>query len=713
MADLIELISPDGGLVAAIDSATGSLVGLRSGPGGWAVLDEARSARPFDLLVPLPERRRNRTRDVAQARPKVVSPVPGASVELQWDELRTGPGTAHDVTVVASYVLDGDGLVCSMTIDNRSELIVESAVFPYLTDLQPPDRAQDFGSFTYAYGTARRHRLWPQFDNVVGYYGVDRPTIIQEPHAITVPGSPFLLLEGPGRGLYLGVDEAKPELMTFVLELEPGYGESIDARVPVGPTIGGKEVRLELSTVHLPYVMPGERRVLPAVRLQFFTGDWHDGAAIYRTRRRTWMGSSNPPSWAREPHAWKQVQMNSPEGERRYRFTDLPQIARECAEAGVRAVQVVGWNDGGQDQNNPCHDPDPLLGGPEELRDAIAECQALGVKIVLFSKFVWSDRATERFRRDLVRLAVKDPYGDYYMHPGYRYQTVTQLLDINTKRLVPMCFGSAEWVDVCRQEFQKVLDAGADGMLYDECFHHVPAVACFDSNHGHRYGAPVYAHDVDFVGWLRAQSDPVRPDFLYAGEACTDWQLSEYHLSYHRSEALDHLPLMRFLRPDALIMTAVTGFDDRDMVNQCLLYRYVMSYEPYNFKGRLTDVPLTVAYGRQMDSLRLELRDWLWDGEFQDTIGATVIDRASSRPHAPYSVFKSASGTSLAVVVANYSVKDEVVVDVRTADGGDAAGDGGIAGSYRLVEGTGWLSAADGVRVPPRSAAVVLGRPLG
>jgi hypothetical protein len=223
----------------------------------------------------------------------------------------------------------------------------------------------------------------------------------------------------------------------------------------------------------------------------------------------------------------------------------------------------------------------------------------------------------------------------------------------------------------------------------------------------------VYAHDVDFVPWLRAQSDPVRPDFLYAGEACTDWQLSEYHLSYHRSEALDHLPLMRFLRPDALIMTAVTGFDDRNMVNQCLLYRYVMSYEPYNFKGRLTDVPLTVAYGRQMDSLRLELRDWLWDGEFQDTVGATVIDRASGRPHAPYSVFKSASGTSLAVVVANYSVKDEVVVDVRAADGGHAAGDGGNAGSYRLVDATGWLSAADGVRVPPRSAAVVLGRPLG
>ena len=690
-------------MVCGIDRATGAVVVLRAGEQGWAALAGARAARPFDLLMPLPQRRLNRTRDVAQGSPVVEEPVPGSSVELRWDRVSTGPGVGHDVSVVARYTLEGDGLVCRLSIDNHSDLVVENVVFPCLPDLQPPDRDESFGTFTYSYGGAKRHQVWPHFDNVVGYYGVDRPTIIQDTHALAVPGSPFVLLEGAGRGLYVGVDEAKPELLSFVLELEPGYGESIDSRVPVGPTIGGKDVRLEFSPVHIPYVMPGEHRDLPAVRLQFYRGDWHDGAAVYRARRHTWMGSSQPPAWASEPHAWQQVQMNSPEGERRYRFSDLPEIARECAEAGVRAIQVVGWNDGGQDQNNPCHDPDPLLGGPEELRSAIAQSQALGVKVVLFSKFVWADRATERFRQDLVRLAVKDPYGDYYMHPGYRYQTVTQLLDINTKRLVPMCFGSPEWIDVCRQEFQKVLDAGADGMLYDECFHHMPALACFDPHHGHRYGAPVYAHDVDFVRWLRQQSDPVRPDFFYGGEACTDWQLSEYHLSYHRSEAVDHVPVMRFLRPDALIMTAVTGFDDRNMVNQCLLYRYVVSYEPYNFKGRMTDIPLTVAYGRQMASLREELRDWLWDGEFQDTVGATVTNRATGRAHVPYSVFKGARDSSLAVIVANYSVDEEVVADVVT--------DGvAPARSYRLVDAPDWQVAGDGVRVPPRSAAVVLGR---
>ncbi len=61
--------------------------------------------------------------------------------------------------------------------------------------------------------------------------------------------------------------------------------------------------------------------------------------------------------------------------------------------------------------------------------------------------------------------------------------------------------------------------------------------------------------------------------------------------------------------PDGQFMTAVTGFDDRNMINQCLLYRYIISYEPYNFKGLPEDYPLTLAYGKQMDALRTELRE--------------------------------------------------------------------------------------------------------
>ena len=92
----------------------------------------------------------------------------------------------------------------------------------------------------------------------------------------------------------------------------------------------------------------------------------------------------------------------------------------------------------GQDQGNPSHTPDPRLGTVAEFQSAIRLVQSLGVKIILFAKFTWADRATEHYRTDLVRYAIKDLYGNPYFHQGYQYQTATQLLDINTKRFALM-----------------------------------------------------------------------------------------------------------------------------------------------------------------------------------------------------------------------------------------------------------------------------------
>ena len=97
------------------------------------------------------------------------------------------------------------------------------------------------------------------------------------------------------------------------------------------------------------------------------------------------------------------------------------------------------------------------------------------VKVILFAKFARADRATERFRKELARLAVADPYGDYYQYEGCQYQTATQLLDINTKRLVPICFLSEAYLAICEEEFQKTLDPGADGTLFGGSGHRVGA----------------------------------------------------------------------------------------------------------------------------------------------------------------------------------------------------------------------------------------------
>jgi hypothetical protein len=296
-------------------------------------------------------------------------------------------------------------------------------------------------------------------------------------------------------------------------------------------------------------------------------------------------------------------------------------------------------------------------------------------------------------------MAVKNPYGDYYVYGGYQYQTATQLLDINTKRLVPMCFLNEEYLALCESELRKILELGADGVLYDECQHHSPALLCFDENHGHRRGAPVYANDRLLIHRLRGLAAEYNSEFLFAGEACYDWEMEVYHLAYFRTESKTHSPLARYLLPESQFMTAVTGFDDRHMINQCLLYRYIISYEPYNFKGRLDDFPKTVEYGRKMDALRTELREYFWDGEFCHEAGAIVYEGAQR--HHPYSVFRSYVDGKLALAVANYEETRPISIEYELANGE-------LLHRYRLVDDSEWKETSTSIRIPPRSAAVIL-----
>jgi hypothetical protein len=708
------------------DGETGALVRLTAVETGWRILDRPHLGLSFRLLVPLRsdapvdvafaermgracgERRNNPVHGERQKLTSSELAADGSAATFVWDGVTSEVGGPLPIKLTLRVALTGRQALFHTTVENRSAHVVENVYCPYLGDVQHPTDEDWFKTLLYNYATAQEWPLWPSYQNLRGYFGVDYPTQFSSwTPGCGAPMTPFILLRGEKQGLYAGVAAPSAELVAWHTELRPGYGSSINHRVPETPTISGLDVATRFAAVHLPYVMPGETRELTPIALEAYRGSWQAGVDIYKRWRSGWMKLAEPPDWAREPHAWQQIHINSPEDELRVRFKDLPKIGEECGRHGVKAIQLVGWNDGGQDQGNPSHDPDPRLGTFDELKEAIAKIHAMGVKVVLFSKFTWADRETARFRNDLVRLAIKDPYGDFYHYQGYQYQTATQLLDINTKRLIPLCFLSEEYLRVCDEEFKKTVNLGAAGILFDECLHHSPALLCFDVSHGHRLGAPVYANDrkliQNFDQITKSRhfgSGPANPDFLFAGEACYDWEFEAYHLSYHRSENKEHIPLTRYMLPEALLMTAVTGFDDRNMINQCLLYRYIISYEPYNFKGHLDDYPLTIEYGKKMDALRTELREYFWDGEFRDKVGATVTTIAG-KPHHPYSVFVSRVTGKAGLAIANYDEKQAVTVQV-VLDSGQALG------RYRLVDDRAWRPTADRIVLPPCSAAVVV-----
>jgi len=111
------------------------------------------------------------------------------------------------------------------------------------------------------------------------------------------------------------------------------------------------------------------------------------------------------------------------------------------------------------------------------------------------------------------------------------------------------------------------------------------------------------------------------------------------------------------------MMIAVSGYNDRNMVNTALLYRYIISYEPRNFKGKISEFPMTLAYGQKVDSLRRRYKNFLWDGEFQHTVGAEVF--VEGIVYDKYSVFTDKNSAKRAAVIINFNYNKSIEVKVN------------------------------------------------
>jgi hypothetical protein len=107
---------------------------------------------------------------------------------------------------------------------------------------------------------------------------------------------------------------------------------------------------------------------------------------------------------------------------------------------------------------------------------------------------------------------------------------------------------------------------------------------------------------------------------------------------------------------------AITGWNDRQMINACLLYRFCFSYEPRDFHGKLDEMPATMRYGQAVDEMRRRHREWLWDAEFCDTKGARVL--VHGEPLETYAVYQRSDGRR-AVVFANMSDTSSIVCEVQ------------------------------------------------
>ena len=659
-----EIVLQDDKLLAAFDGDSGALTRLENKSSHWVIERRPELGLSFRLNALSPDCRKSVFAGQGK-RAVEVKKLSDTEVRLEWKDPVGEHGRTLPMTLTAAVTLTNGALTFDATVENDSPLMVESVDYPCLGDLS---RAPDGEPLT------AKH-MW--------YGNLDSPSI-SPMRSVATSQSLFCLIQSPREGLYVEMHDAtQPYLLKFAFNRR-GSGGS-----------GSNPVHTDFRTSHVAYVHPHTTRTLAPVVMQCYSGDWHAGVDLYKAWRATWYKQPNLPQWIQDVNSWQQLQIDSPEQDFRVPYTHLLEYGRECARHRVSAIQLVGWNHWGQDGGDPAQDTEPGLGTWQQLHDAVAQIQARGVKMILFAKLNWADLRMAWYSNELFKYECKDPDGNRDGQGGYSYYTPTQLGGIGVHTRAVMDFQDPAYRDVATKEFEKILALGSEGWLWDEICHHAGMYYSYAPNHGYSPPGYIYGGDMPLAAQLRAAADKVSPDFLFAGEAPEDWLTQYFPCSYFRINA-GSVAVCRYIDPQEPLMVAVTGFDDREMLNLTLLDRYIIEYEPYNFKGHLTDFPLSLAYGQKIDALRRKYKEYLWDGTFRDTLGATVTS-ADSSPR--YSVFVTAGGKR-AVVVVNMNFSAAMTARVEMPNPGKLVSATPEDPEARTTDGL--------LQVPPRSAVVVM-----
>lgn len=630
---------------ATINVENGALVSFKNRITGWQMISDAKEGKSFVMNIKMKDGRRISIDGCKQPAPKVD--LNSKQIVFVWDDLYID-NTKLPVSFTGKVIFNNDGLEYSGELTNNSDMVIEQLIWPCLGDVALPENTDKLLFQYISYSTMKTEEIYPDNGPMRGW--------------CNLPETAFALLNNGRQGLYLSskdVDLDQLVMCTYNIIPNGKY------RLMAGGALSKKDnaernnMNLQICAERMIYSQPNSSVELPAFVVKPYEGTWHKGADIYKEWKRTWYKPPYRPAWIEDVNSWQQLQINSSEDDVNFPYTQLVEYARDCKKYGVDAIQVTGWTKGGQDRGIPSHSTDPALGTFEQWKQAIAEANKMGVKIILFTKFTWVDLSSDLYDKYKGYIALNDRL-DSCWHQGYNYNTYTQLMGINTRRFGVLCFEDAECRKYICEEFQKCLDLGAQGMVYDENQHHAGHMLCFNPNHGHKIPGFLYKGadllGADFMKMVKQQDS----NFIMFGEGCYDLQ-SKYYATYTRPN-IDQIQVLRYVDPFLPMNAIVMWHNERNAINMCLMDRYAITYEPRNFKGRLSEFPRIMEYGRKVDNLRKKYKDYLWNAEFRDTQGAYA-----EGDDICYSVFVGKNGKK-AVVVVNKNTKKVSKANVSVDD---------------------------------------------
>lgn len=600
-------------ILAEFDPSNGSLIRLVNKLTNWNIVERKQLGQSFQMLVPIPDRRYNNINGLEQLAPQIKTNY--NKIEFTWKYLKSKYlNQPIDITFIGTVSLNDQGLVYEGEIINNSNYTVEYIGWPYWGELAVPRNTKNF----ICQSKNETKELYPGFNSEHGYWGVEYPTNIT-----VLPENAFLLIRNEEQGIYICSEQWAPlEMIICSFELIPGF-EFANIN-PSEEVMDGQLVRIQFKANHVVYCAPKMNYQLQPVKMDFYKGNWQAGTDIYKNWKKKLPSTDiSKSSWVTQPFNWQKINISNDK--------ELVDYAKAGVQNGISVLRVNGWMK---------YEKESCIEVIDNLVTAIAECKRLGVKIMLEINFNSIDPRSEWCKKSLKNDVVTDPFGVVY-----------------DQRII--CPQTHDLYNMLETEFFNLpVKLDVDGFIIDDNNHRGKTFYCFNPEHGHKIpeftDAGIFQLDHYFADKMRQN----KPEKVVLGLGQFDLQ-STFYDGYFINYSLLNQSMPRYLDENIPIIASIDVKSARKDMNLCLKNRYNICYDLRFYNNDITSYLQIIQYGKQISAFRKKYNEFIWEGSFNDVLGATVKGSNIS-----YAVYTNTSDGRKAVLLLNQSEQEKATVQV-------------------------------------------------
>lgn len=419
---------------------------------------------------------------------------------------------------------------------------------------------------------------------------------------------PYLDISGGGAGLSYICYQTRPALGGVVLEdLDPEPGS----------------LSLSWSWVNQPFIAQGESWSSAPVGISIHGSDWHATADRYREFAEGWWSPPQSPPGLRTKIGFQTIQTRGFDGTPFHRFREIPDLAADGLEFGVRDLCV--WDPLAglylrPDQGDYWEEFDPSL-DLDELREALKTARDMGVNVSTLLNFRLirgnSDLYREIGEERSMRTIFGNPYSEDWSTCSYNHASFrTKYLSRDGRVL---CMRSRPQGKRCLEVVDETLDLGFTSLFLDQTFEGHP---CFSEAHGH--SSPDDTHEAS-IEWAAQASELIRknhPEAYVIGEQAEVFAMAHININWSWNWCNLAPELLRYTLPEATLCWVV----DHQLkeLNRAFALGCLAALTTGQAEKSLAAYPEFASHVKKLGALRRKCAEYTVLARFMDNLGLST-----------------------------------------------------------------------------------------